>query len=70
MKEKFIEELAFAIDTVIFIDEDIYLIAEKRFNYQDEYMLNDPQTGTQRVNVISNYNAQDIYVFKINNKGN
>jgi hypothetical protein len=68
-RKKFIEELAFAIDTVIFIDEDIYLIAEKRFNYQDEYMLNDPQTGTQRVNVISNYNAQDIYVFKINNKG-
>jgi hypothetical protein len=67
--EKSIDELAFHIDTIFFLNNNYWIIGEKRFIYQNEYTLNDPQTGTQRTNVSDNYIAQNIYVIQLDDNG-
>lgn len=68
-RTKFIDELAFNIDTIILLNNNYWIIGEKRFIYQEEFTLNDPQTGTQRTNVIDNYNAHSIYIIQLDDNG-
>lgn len=68
-RTKFIDELAFNIDTIILLNNNYWIIGEKRFIYQEEFTLNDPQTGTQRTNIIDNYNAHSIYIIQLDDNG-
>lgn len=67
--KKSIDEIAFHIDTILILNNNYWIIGEKRFIYQNEYTLNDPQTGTQRTNVNNNYIAQNIYVIQLDDNG-
>ena len=68
-RTKSIDELAFNIDTIILLNNNYWIIGEKRFIYQEEFTLNDPQTGTQRTNVVDNYNAHSIYIIQLDDNG-
>jgi len=68
-RTKSLDELAFNIDTIILLNNNYWIIGEKRFIYQEEFTLNDPQTGTQRTNIIDNYNAHSIYIIQLDNNG-
>lgn len=68
-RTKSIDELAFNIDTIILLNNNYWIIGEKRFIYQEGFTLNDPQTGTQRTNVVDNYNAHSIYIIQLDDNG-
>ena len=68
-RTKSLDELAFNIDTIILLNNNYWIIGEKRFIYQEEFTLNDPQTGTQRTNIIDNYNAHSIYIIQLDDNG-
>lgn len=68
-RTKSIDELAFNIDTIILLNNNYWIIGEKRFIYQEEFTLNDPQFGTQRTNVEDNYNAHSIYIIQLDDNG-